>query len=270
MNQNVQVLKDLPLEALISAPLNAVIKAQAEAALSTANFIERIGFINKSDKKSSLFDKPKNAKGDEFDVRVAKLQVIKKIPSKAAIPESGEAAFPNGMKDAAGNIPSGANANAANNDGNHPGGLPVHADAVPAVPSRDSLETVELPFISMVNIPSVEISELNWDFNVKLNQVDEISTDFGVSTELEVNSDSNLSFGLGKFLSIGNSMKVQSTTKTDFESHFGSTREQEYNLKIGIKARQAAPPRGLERLMNIAETIATNNERVNAAEAAKK
>lgn len=270
MDQNVQVLKDLPLEALISAPLNAVIKAQAAAALSTASFIERIGFINKSDKKSTLFDKPKKAKGDEYDVRVAKLQVIKKLPSKAAVPEAGEAAFPNGMKDAAGNIPAGANNTAADNDGGHPNGLPAHAAAIAAVPAQDFLESVEVPYIAMVNIPTIEISELNWDFNVRLNQVDEISTDFSLSSEVEVASDNSFSLGLGNFLSLGNSMRVQSTTKTDFDSHFGSTREQEYNLKIGIRARQAAPPRGLERLMNIAESIAANNEKVTAAEAAKK
>ena len=78
MEREVKILKDLPLNDLISAPLNAVINAQAAAALTTVNFIERIGFLNKSDKKKGIFDKPKNSGGDDYDVRVARLNMEKK------------------------------------------------------------------------------------------------------------------------------------------------------------------------------------------------
>src|ERR1051325_6335311 len=123
MEREVKILEDLPLSDLISARLNAVIKAQAAAALTTANFVERIGFINKSDKKKGIFDKPKNVGGDAYDVRVARLNMEKKefvpdVLSAAAVPAIGDPAFVEGMHAAAGTAdPAGLGALAVANDG---------------------------------------------------------------------------------------------------------------------------------------------------------
>ncbi len=287
MDENVKILKDLPLEALISAPLNAVITAQSNAALSTANFITKIGLINKSNNKkkaTSFFDNPSKQGGDEYDVRVAKLKIIKQVPEIKAVTgvtavlatsAVGESAFPNGM------LAADSSGVGVANDGTaaHALGLQVFVAAKPAVaevkevigvPQHEALESVELPFIALVNVPCIEISEMTWDFNVKLHQIVEMSTDLTISNETTITDDNNFDLNLGDFLSIGNSMHVESTTKIDFESRYGSTREQEYNLKIGIKAIQAPTPKGLERFMSIAESIATNNEKVNAAALAAK
>lgn len=40
MQRGIQALKNLPLEALNTAPLNAVIAGQASAAMSTVQFVE--------------------------------------------------------------------------------------------------------------------------------------------------------------------------------------------------------------------------------------
>ena len=72
---DIRELRNLPLSDLITSPLNAVITAQANAALSTAQFIEQIGFTSDSDK--SLFDDKEAA--DNHDIRMAELKVRKKL-----------------------------------------------------------------------------------------------------------------------------------------------------------------------------------------------
>lgn len=202
MTQEVQTLKDLPLESLISAPLNAVIAAQANAAMSTAAFIERLGFKAKESDAldlSMLFDD-----GDSnYEVRNANITFEKKVGTET--------------------------------------------------------EEVKLsvPYITLFNIPSIEIEEMTWDFNVKLKRAEVFSTSLSISNETKVNANTSFNLG-GGFLpiKIGSSLKVESTTKTDFNTKFGLSKEAEYNLKISVKATQAAPPKGLEKLLSIAEQLA--------------
>jgi hypothetical protein len=274
MEREVKILRDLPLNDLISAPLNAVINAQAAAALTTVNFIQTVGLINKTAKKRGLFDKSKTG-GDDYDVRVARLNIEKQtfVPAVLAAGPIGNSTFPNGMRaDPPNPDPAGLDATAAVNDGSHPTGLPKFVAAVSPVGPKiiSTSEKIELPFLSLLPIPSFEVSELNWDFNVKLNSIEEFSTDFTHSDETTADAGSSFALNLGKFLSIGNHMNVQTTVKNDFELRYGSTHEAEYNLKISIKASAAKTPLGIERLLGIAEKIATNNGEATAKLAAAK
>ena len=199
MDQDITELRNLPLEQLISAPLNAVIKAQAQAAMTTAQFIEEIGFKRKDEDSLSFFDTPDNTSGEnDYDVRVAKVQI----------------------------------------DAN---GL---------------VTKVDIPFITLVNVPNFEITNFDWAFNVKLKSMQSFSAKFGTSntTSTTVNASSELN--IFSLIKIGGSMKVESTTKTDFESRFKSGREQEYNLNISIKGNSAPLPKGIETLLSIAENAA--------------
>ena len=199
MDQDITELRNLPLEQLISAPLNAVIKAQAQAAMTTAQFIEEIGFKRKDEDSLSFFDTPDNTGGEnDYDVRVAKVQI----------------------------------------DAN---GL---------------VTKVDIPFITLVNVPSFEITNFDWSFNVKLKSMQSFSAKFGTTntTSTTVNASSELN--IFSLIKIGGSMKVESTTKTDFESRFKSGRAQEYNLNINIKGNSAPLPKGIETLLSIAENAA--------------
>lgn len=222
MEQEVQDLKDLPLESLISAPLNAVIAAQANAAMSTANFIQQIGFVNKGDKKKSIFDRLNpgaTTNPDKFDVRTAELVFVKKEKIEPP-PTSGAT-------------------------------------------TKDVEERVSLPFITLFNIPSVEIGEMTWAFSVKLKRIEDFETELTHSTTTTTTGGGSAEIGLASLgipISIGASMKVESTSKTDFDLRYGLGRDHEYNLNITVKANAAAPPKGIERLLGIAERIAAANE----------
>ena len=191
-------LRKLTLEELISAPLNAVIKAQAQAAMTTVQFIEEVGFIRKSD-DTSFFDSPDNSTANDYDVRLAKLQI-------------------NVDKD-----------------------------------GKKTVTNVDLPFITLFNVPSFEIATFDWSFNVKLKSMQSLSAKFTTSNTTAVTTDASTSLNLFSLIKIGGSMKVESTTKTDFESRFKSGREQEYNLNINVKGNSAPLPKGIETLLSIAE-----------------
>lgn len=196
MQEDITELRNLPLEQLISAPLNSVIKAQAQAAMTTAKFIEEIGFTRNDNE--SFFDTPDSNSSNDYDVRVAKLKI-----------------------DANGKI-----------------------------------TNVDIPFITLFNVPNFEITNFDWSFNVKLKSMQSFSAKFGITSQSTSTSDASLGLNIKSLLKIGGGMKVETTTKTDFESRFKTGREQEYNLNINIRGNSAPLPKGIETLLSIAENAA--------------
>ena len=191
-----QELASIDFEWMLGGPLSAVIKAQAQAAVTTAKFIEEIGFKRNDDE--SFFDTPDDANKNDYDVRVAKLKI-----------------------DANGQITS-----------------------------------VDMPFISLFNVPSFEISNFDWSFNVKLKSLQSFSAKFGISSTTTSTSTVDAGLDIKGLLRLGSTMKVETTTKTDFESRFKAGREQEYNLNISIRGNSAPLPKGIETLLGIAENAA--------------
>jgi hypothetical protein len=196
MQADITELRELPLEHLISAPLNAVIAAQANAAMTTVKFIEEIGF--KRDDDDSVFDTPNDADANDYDVRVAKLEIDA-----------------NGRK-----------------------------------------TKVDIPFVSLVNVPNFEISNFDWSFNVRHKTIQSFSAKFGTSTDTSTSLKKQLGLDIKGLVKLGSTMKVESTTRTDFESRFKAGREQEYNLQISVRGNAAPLPKGIETLLSIAENAA--------------
>ena len=219
MEQEIQDLKDLPLSDLMSNPLNSVLAAQTSAAMTTANFIQQVGFENQTNAKHSIFDilTGGSTQTEQLKMRTAELSFVKKQ---------------------------------------------VKADGT--VEEVD--EKVELPFISLFNIPSFEINRLNWSFNARLKRMEALESDLTSSTTTNTQGTTNASLDLKKLgLHVGTSIRVEATNKTDFDLRYGLGREHEYNLQISVEASSGPAPRGIERLLAIAEKIAAANEAAAAA-----
>lgn len=228
MKQETQELKNLPLSFLISAPLNAAIEAQRASALSTAAFIEQVGFLPK-DKKLSLFANKDNS----YDVRQA---VISYEQDEIKLKTAGD-----------------------------PTASPPTRDVYQVV--KGVKRTLQLPFISLLNIPMFEVSELNIDFNVRLKGVTQFEAEFNNETSSTYSESASASgdlSSLGVPLSVGASMKVESTSRSQFGLRYGEGHEAEYNLHVTVKAVQAAQPKGIERLLALAEKIVDASEKANA------
>lgn len=228
MRQETEELKNLPLSFLISAPLNAAIEAQRESAMTTAAFIEQVGFIP-PENKLSLFSSP--AEGDSYKVRQA---VIAYQQDELKLKTAGD-----------------------------PTATPPKPDVYEVQPVKRELR---VPYLSMVNIPMFDVSELTIDFNARLKGVTQVETDFKHETGSKVTAGARAGVDLGSLgvpVNVGASMKVESTSRTQFGLRYGEGHEAEYNLHVTVKAVQAQQPKGIERLLSLAEKIVDASERAN-------
>lgn len=232
MNQQIQELTNLPLSFLISAPLNAAIEAQRASAMSTAAFIEEVGFIAPPQNRS-MFSKPTTT----YDVRQA---VVKYKQDEVRLK------------------------------------TPADSTTVPPTPAtyevvKGAERTLQLPFISLFNIPTLEISEVSIDFNVRLQGATQFEFDASYSQSFTstVTGSVGAQVPLGKIpVGVGADIKVKTTSRSQFGLRYGEGHESEYNMNIQVKAVQSAPPKGIERLLSLAEKIVESSEKANE-EAAK-
>jgi hypothetical protein len=195
--RDIETLRNLPLESMLTSVLNAAIKAQAEAALTTAEFVKQIGFVADSEESPLLDDTESPQK---LKVRQAELSI-----------ESG-----------------------------------------------DDTTTVKLPFISLFNIPSLEIDSLDWSFKAELKSIESFRTDVKYKYARSVSGGSNAEIITGKVpIQLGARMKVEVKEQVDFAVRAASARQQKYSLAVQVKAGNGPTPRGIERLFDIADRIIT-------------
>lgn len=140
-------LSSLDFEALIGGPLIAVVNAQAQAALSTVNFIKTVGFQPPAEDELD-FDKQ-----ETMEPIYVTFKYPKEIaPYQPAIEADAEAGI----------------------------------EAADAVPARFELQILEVPILTMLPIPFIRIDTTTIDFHAKITSVTYQKTDsrFKVDTEL--------------------------------------------------------------------------------------
>ncbi|APG66428.1 hypothetical protein LPB136_05635 [Tenacibaculum todarodis] len=165
-------LGSIDFENLIGGPLNACVTAQANASMSTVNFIKEVGFE------------------DDGTLRMVDFSYTKTVP---------------------------------NDDG-----------------TGTTTEDISLivPFVSVLNIPSLRIETCEVDFNVKLNSVytKDVSSEFGI--------DADVSGGWGPV-----KFKVSASYKRS--SSTGVKVEKEYTMGVKVVATNDQMPGGLEKVLGI-------------------
>ena len=242
MKQETQELTNLPLSFLISAPLNAAIEAQRASALSTAAFIEQVGFIptkadGSKEETLTLFANEENDNNYEVRQAVVRYTQDEVVLKTAAVP-----------------------------------GDPGVTPPIPPTPAvfevkQGAEKTLQLPFISLLTIPVFEVSELTIDFGVRLLGITQFEAEFNNEASSSVRGEASAKGDLNSLgipLSVGGSMRVQASTSSQFGLRYGQGHEAEYNLNVSVKAVQASPPKGIERLLALAEKIVDASERANA------
>lgn len=165
-------LGSIDFENLIGGPLNACVTAQANASLSTVNFIKEVGF------------------DEDNNLRMVDFSYTKTVP---------------------------------NDDGT-------------GTTTEDV--SLEVPFLSVLNIPSLRIETCEVDFNVKLNSVytKDVSSEFGIDAE------ASGGWGPVKF-------KVSASYKRS--SSTGVKVEKEYTMGVKVIATNDQLPGGLETVLGI-------------------
>ncbi|MDD2666656.1 MAG: DUF2589 domain-containing protein [Methanocellales archaeon] len=156
-----QELSSIDFESMIGGPLVAVINAQAQAAMSTVNFIKEVGF-----KKPSA---EQNAGGDTSTEKP--IYVTFKYPKELAPYQPAIPADPSATP-------------------------PVEAkEAVPAV-----FETQELrvPILTILPVPFIRIEETTIDFNAKINSVEYRKTDTNLKVDSSLEAKAGWLWGSAK------------------------------------------------------------------------
>jgi hypothetical protein len=172
-------LGNIDFENLIGGPMQAAVKAQNSASLSTVAFIQKVGFTGK---------------GANRKLQMVDFSYTKSVPDTSA-------------------------------------GAPANATVEEKV-------KITVPFISILNVPSLRIETLDIDFNVKLSST--FTKD--VSSELGIKASLAIDYKVVKFKA---SVSYKRTSSS------GVKVEKEYSMNVKVKATNDELPAGLEKVLGM-------------------
>ncbi|GJQ30108.1 MAG: hypothetical protein HBSAPP03_19920 [Phycisphaerae bacterium] len=213
-----QELSSIDFESMLGGPLVAVINAQAQAAISTVNFIKEVGFKKKAQQDAAGGDT------STMDPIYVTFQYPKELaPFQPAIP-----------------------ANPGNPNANPP--IPA-TPAVPAVPAVFQTQELRVPILTMLPIPFIRIDLTTIDFNAKINSVEFRRTDTNLKVDAALEAKAGWLWG---------SAKLNVSTSYQRSTQQGSKVDRTYSMAVHIKAVQDEMPAGMERLLGILEGAITS------------
>jgi hypothetical protein len=273
-------LSSIDFEAMLGGPLRAVVNAQAQAAMSSVNFIKAVGF-----KPADTTDPANPQVGDPIYVSFKYPKEIAPftpaVPAQVTgvtvtTPGAGYTSVP--AATASGGGGKGLTLTAAlNNSGGvasitvtSPGSgytsaptvaidpppaggtqavaTAVFAAAVPAVAAQFQVMTLEVPILTMLPIPFIRIEETTIDFNAKINSVEEKKTDetFKIGAELDVKVQYPPLFAIATV-----NLKVNTSYQKNTQT--GSKVDRTYSMAVHIRAVQDEMPAGTEKILGLLE-----------------
>ncbi len=156
-----QELSTIDFESMLGGPLVAVINAQAQAAVSTVNFIKEVGFKKKTTEDAAGADT-----GTEEPIYVTFKYPKELIPYQPANPGNPSATPP---------VP-----------------------ATPAVPAVFETQQLQVPILTMLPIPFIRIDLVTIDFNAKINSVEYRKTDTSLKVDASLEAKAGWLWGSAK------------------------------------------------------------------------
>lgn len=218
-----QELASLDFESMLGGPLVAVVNAQAQAAVSTVNFIKEVGFKKKAEEDAGADT------GTEDPIYVSfkyPKELSPFVPAVAAIPaDPGDPAA------------------------NPPRPPRAAVPAVPAIPAVFQTQQLDVPILTMLPIPYLRIDLTTIDFNAKINSVEYRKTD----TNLKISADLEAKAGW-----LWGSAKLKVSTSFQRTTSQGNTVDRTYSMAVHIKAVQDEIPAGMEKVLSILEGAITS------------
>ena len=274
-------LSSIDFESMLGGPLRAVVNAQAQAAMTSVNFIKSVGFKPVLDSDGN----PVMGQVGEpiyvtfkYPKEVAPYQpAIEAAITGITITNGGsgyDASSPPAVTITGGGG-SGASATAVVTGGvvteitlSSPGTNYTSAPTVtiaappagggassatatagfrapqPAVAAQFAEMKLEVPILTMLPIPFIRIEETTIDFNAKINSVEETKTDS--SFKIDASLDVKL-----KYAFVSAKLKVNTSYQKNTSS--GTKVDRTYSMAVHIRAVQDEMPAGTERILGILE-----------------
>jgi hypothetical protein len=213
-----QELSSIDFESMLGGPLVAVVNAQAQAAMSSVNFIKEVGFKKVAAEESAGGDTT-----TEEPIYVTFKYMKEMAPYQPAVPAS---------------------------PGDPSATPPVPATPEqPAVPAVYEPQELRVPILTMLPIPFIRIEETTVDFNAKINSVEYRKTDTSLKIDASLEAKAGWLWGSAK-LKVSTSYQ-RSTTQ-------GNNVNRTYSMAVHIKAVQDEMPAGMERILGILEGAITS------------
>lgn len=223
-----QELSSIDFASMLGGPLRAVINAQAQAAISTVNFIKEVGF------KKPAADEVAGGDTTTMDPIYVTFKYPKELsPYQPAVPAV--PAVPAGPINPATGLP-------------EPPARP-EVPEVPAVAAKYETQELQVPILTMLPIPFIRIDLTTIDFNAKINSVEYQKTD----TNLKIDASTEAKAGW-----LWGSAKLNVSTSFQRTTQQGSTVDRTYSMSVHIKAVQDEMPAGMERILGILEGAITS------------
>ncbi|MCL2664686.1 MAG: DUF2589 domain-containing protein [Defluviitaleaceae bacterium] len=287
-------LSSMDFKNLIGGPLVAVVEAQAQAAMSTVDFIRKVGFKPGAPKEN---ENPNDVPSTGEPVYVSFKYPKEVSPYEPAVPSSfaaavldGGANYKNPKVAITGGGGSGAIATASldggkiasidftsygsgytsaptvkvNEEGTKADGWKeavVQVAFTPAKPSQAAVfqeMKLEVPILSIVPIPYLRVEEVTVDFNAKINSIQTKEETSERERGFELSSQKSGGFFLAK---ASVNMKTSITNKSTSKAT-GSI-ERTYSMAVHVRAVQDEMPGGMEKILGILED-ATKSQPISA------
>ncbi len=156
-----QELASIDFESMLGGPLVAVVNAQAQAAMSTVNFIKEVGFKKKTTEEAAGGDT-----GTEEPIYVSFKYPKELSPYQPATPGDPSATPP---------VP-----------------------PTPAVPAVYETQELKVPILTILPIPFIRIDLATVDFNAKINAVEYRKTDTNLKVDASLEAKAGWLWGSAK------------------------------------------------------------------------
>ncbi|HWR84272.1 MAG TPA: DUF2589 domain-containing protein [Candidatus Deferrimicrobium sp.] len=275
-----QELSSIDFESMIGGPLVAVINAQAQAAMSTSNFVKTVGFkaiASEQDPDSAevgdpiyvKFRYPKeisayqpkvgagdgslnfslDSPGSGYDPAAIPTVTIPAPPAGGTPPTITLSVNADGtVSIAIPNRGSGYNIPPKITVSRPPaGGSPAVISATvdtPEVPAVIQPMFLEVPILTILPIPFLRIDLATIDFNAKINSIEYRKTDTSFQIKAGLEAKAGWLFGSAK-------LKVSTSYKRSTQT--GVNVERTYSMAVHVQASQDEMPAGMERILGILE-----------------
>lgn len=272
-----QELASIDFASMLGGPLIAVVNAQAQAAMSSVNFIKSVGFEPATvDANGNPVPGKPIYVSFKYPKEVAPFQPATDTVTQITVGQGGTGYTTEPTVTLTGGNGSGATAIATISGGvvtavtvTNPGtgytAAPAPAVALAvvfsggggagatatatvshtnAVAAQIEEMKLEVPILTMLPIPFIRIQETTIDFHAKLNSVEFSKTD----TELGIKADLTVKQGWP-----GGSAKLNVSVSYQRKSSEGVTVDRTYSMDVHIKAVQEELPAGLDRILGILE-----------------
>jgi len=271
-------LSSINFESMLGGPLRAVVNAQAQAAMSTVNFIKSVGF-----QQVATNDPLKPATGDpvyvtfKYPKEIAPFTPRREASVTLSITAGGAGyttapavtisggggtgmtattEISNGVVTSISITSAGADYTSAPTVTLAPaptGGTTATATAAftperAPIPAQYATMQLEVPMLTMVPIPFIRIEETTIDFNAKINSVEEAKMDdtFKFGAELDTKVTYPPLFSVATV-----NLKVNTSYQKNTSS--GSKVDRTYSMAVHIRAVQDEMPAGMEKILGILE-----------------